>query len=201
MTEPAKQFQKDLSHLSWEDVYARQALRADLVDGWLAALQLKIGDRILEVGAGPGFFSFLLAERVGQSGIVYAVEPSAEALAYLERLQQERGVVQIERIIADAATLPSIDRPADCALVTMVLHHAESPAALLRNVTRLLRAGGRVVVGDFHPDGPCRVGAPRAHRIAPEAVQEWCRQAGLTLADYRRQTPEHYIVIAERKPA
>jgi ubiquinone/menaquinone biosynthesis C-methylase UbiE len=194
-----KPFQKDLSHLRWEEVHARQALRADLVDGWMEALNLRAGERVLEIGAGPGFFSLILAERVGPSGLVYAVEPSAEALAYLQRLRTEQGVFQIEPIAADATTLQSIDSPADCALVTMVLHHAEDPAALLRNVRRLLRAGGRIVIGDFHPDGPGKVGAPKAHRIAPEIVKEWCRLAGLTVVDELRQTPEHYIVIAERR--
>ena len=97
-----KPFQKDLSHLSWDEVYERQALRADLVSDWMEALRLKSGDRVLEIGAGPGYVSFVLAERVGHTGTVYALDRSAEALAYLERLQTERGVGQIQRIAADA---------------------------------------------------------------------------------------------------
>ena len=92
MEEP---FQKDLSHLRWDQVYARQALRAELLGEWMEALRLKPGDRVLEIGAGPGYVSFALADRVGPSGIVYAVDRSAEALAYLERVQKERGVGQI----------------------------------------------------------------------------------------------------------
>ena len=90
-----KPFQKDLSHLSWDQVYARQALRADLVNAWMDALRLKASDRVLEVGAGPGYVSFALADRVGPTGTVYALDQSADALAHLERLQSERGVGQI----------------------------------------------------------------------------------------------------------
>src|SRR6516225_10550765 len=71
-----KAFRKDLSHLSWDEVYARQASRAALIPDWLNALQLKPGDRVLEIGAGPGFVSFALADRVGPTGVVYALDRS-----------------------------------------------------------------------------------------------------------------------------
>lgn len=57
-------------------------------------LDLRAGDRVLEIGAGPGFVSFALANRVAPApaGIVYAVDRSTEALAHLERRQKDRGV-------------------------------------------------------------------------------------------------------------
>jgi ubiquinone/menaquinone biosynthesis C-methylase UbiE len=102
-------FRKDMSHLTWDEVYARQAKRAHLLGDWLDALGLKPGDHVLEVGAGPGYMSLILAERVGKDGVVYAVDRSAEALSYLERLQGERGIRHIRRIVADAATLEAAD--------------------------------------------------------------------------------------------
>ena len=195
-----KPFQKDLSHLSWDEIYDRQGQRAHLVSDWLEGLRLKSGDRVLEIGAGPGYVSLALAERAGPTGRVYALDRSAEALAYLERLQTDRGVEQIQRIAADAATLEPASVQADSALITMVLHHADDPAEILRNVARCVPSGAPVVIGEFHPDGPCQSGPPRDHRLAPEKIQEWCEQAGLTVVDYRRQTPEHYMLFAQRDP-
>jgi SAM-dependent methyltransferase len=97
-----KPFKKNLGHLSWDEVFARQAMRAGLIQDWMDALHLKSGDRVLEIGAGPGFVSLALADRVGSTGLVYALDRSADALSYLERLQTERGISQIERIVADA---------------------------------------------------------------------------------------------------
>jgi ubiquinone/menaquinone biosynthesis C-methylase UbiE len=193
-----KPFKKDLSHLSWDQVYARQALRAELVNDWLDALRLQSGDRVLEIGAGPGYVSLALAERVGTTGVVYALDRSADALAYLERLQGERGVGQIQRIVGDAATLDPASVRAGSALVTMVLHHADDPAAILRNVARCVPSGAPVVIGEFHPEGPCSGGPPRDHRLSPEQVKDWCERAGLAVVGYRRQTPEHYVLMAER---
>jgi ubiquinone/menaquinone biosynthesis C-methylase UbiE len=192
-------FRKDLTHLTWDEVYARQAKRAHLVEEWMDALRLKAGDRVLEVGAGPGYVSLVLADRVGPGGAVYAVDHSAEALAYLERLQNERGISQIRRIVANAATLDPGGLNVESALVTMVLHHTEDPAGILDNVARLLPAGALAVVAEFHPEGPCEVGPPEAHRVTPEQVQVWCKGAGFVVRSYRRQTSEHYMVLVEQR--
>ena len=191
-----KPFRKDLSHLTWDEVYARQVRRAGLIGDWLRGLRLKSGDRVLEIGAGPGFVSFALAERVGLTGMVYALDRSTDALGYLERLQIERGVEQIKRIAADAATLEPASVQADSALITMVLHHADDPAGIVRNVARFVPHGAPVVIGEFHPEGPCSDGPPRNHRLAPERIQKWCNDADLSVFDYQRQTPEHYLVAA-----
>jgi ubiquinone/menaquinone biosynthesis C-methylase UbiE len=193
-----KSFRKDMSHLNWDEVYARQATRTHLMGEWLDALGLKQGDRVLEIGAGPGCMSLILADRVGADGIVYAVDRSAEALSYLERLQDERGIRHIQRIAADAATLEPTDLHPNSALITMVLHHADDPARILRNVARLLPAGALAVIGEFDPGGPGKRGAPRAHRLAPKQVKAWCKDAGFSVLDYRHQTPEHYMLLVRR---
>jgi ubiquinone/menaquinone biosynthesis C-methylase UbiE len=195
VTEP---FRKDLSHLTWSEVYDRQAKRGHLVEAWMEALRLGPGSRVLEIGAGPGHVSLALAARVGPGGRVFAVDKSAAALAFLKHLQEQHAVPQIERILCDAAALEPSGLSPDAALVTMVLHHAEDPARILRNLARLLPAGAPVVVGEFHPEGPCEHGPPREHRLDPELVRVWCADAGLRPLDYRRQSPEHYMLLAQR---
>ena len=196
-----KPFQKDLSHLTWDEVFARQTQRSGLMQDWMDALRLESGDRVLEIGAGPGFVSLALADRVGPTGLVYAIDRSTDAFAYLERLQSERGISQIHRIAADAAALEPTNIQPGAALITMVLHHADDPVGIVQNVDRCLPSGAPVVIGEFHPDGPCTSGPPREHRFAPEKVQEWCKEAGLVVVSYRRQTPEHYMFLARRDAA
>jgi ubiquinone/menaquinone biosynthesis C-methylase UbiE len=192
-------FRKDLTHLTWAEVYARQEKRAHLMNAWMDGLGLKPGDRVLEVGSGPGFVTIALADRVGREGTVYAVDKSAEALAYLERLQNERALPQIRRIVADAARLGPADLSADSALISMVLHHAEDPAGILRGVAGLLQPRALALVAEFHPEGPGEQGPPADHRIDPQALRAWCESAGLEVIEYRRQSPEHYMLLVQRK--
>ncbi len=194
-----KPFRKDLSNVSWEQVYARQALRAELVPGWIEALRVKPGDHVLEIGAGPGSVSFALAERVGPQGLVYALDRSAAALGYLERLKAERGIAQIRTVAADAATWDGAGGRVDSALITMVLHHTDDPARILANVARLLPPGAPIVIGEFAPEGPCAVGPPRASRLPADKLLAWCGAAGLAVQRTSNQTPEHYLVVTERR--
>jgi ubiquinone/menaquinone biosynthesis C-methylase UbiE len=193
-------YRQHLSHLTWDQVYARQVQRSVLVSDWMDALKLKAGDQVLDVGPGPGFVSLLMAGRVGSEGLVYAVDSSAEALAYLQRLQDERGIGNIRTVAADAATVELLGATVDAALIAMVLHHTDDPAAILRNVARLTRPEGLTLIAEFDADGPCEQGPPREHRLTRQQVRAWCEEAGLTLRDERGQSPEHYMVLAQRAP-
>jgi ubiquinone/menaquinone biosynthesis C-methylase UbiE len=192
-------YTKDMRNAEWDKVYERQTRRGPLLPDWMDAIGVKAGDRVLEVGSGPGYFTLILADRVGPDGLVYAVDRSADALASLEARQSERGITQVRRIVADAATLEA-DLQADCALATMVLHHVEDGPALVRNLHRLLRPRALVVFAEFDPGGPCEHGPPRAERIAPAQVQAWCEDAGFVVVSERSQTPDHYMLVAQRTP-
>ncbi|OGB88756.1 MAG: hypothetical protein A3G35_01450 [candidate division NC10 bacterium RIFCSPLOWO2_12_FULL_66_18] len=192
-------YRKDLSHITWDEVFARQVRRAGLVEEWMEALHLQPGARVLDIGTGPGYVSLVLAGRVGPGGLVYAVDRSADALAYLARLQHERGVAQIQRVVADATTLDPGTLHPDSALVTMVLHHTDDPPGIFRSVARLLPSSALAVVAEFHPEGPCEQGPPQQVRVTPEQVRVWCEAAGFGVLTYRRQTPEHYMWIVKRR--
>jgi ubiquinone/menaquinone biosynthesis C-methylase UbiE len=193
-----KPYQKDLSHTTWDKVYERQILRSALLREWMDELQFLAGARVLDVGAGPGYCSVMLAERVGPVGIVYAVDKSVDALAYLARLQEERGIPHIRRIVGDITTIAPGSLCPDAALVTMMLHHTDDPLGILRGVATLLPPGARAIVAEFHPDGPGEIGPPLTERISPEDVRQWCTQVGFEVLTYRRQTPEHYMFVVRR---
>lgn len=191
-------YRQDMSGVDWARMFQHQAQRLDQATEWLRAMNLRPGDRCIDMGCGPGFFSLLLAERVGPQGLVYAIDRLPEPLAYLEREQRARDVPQIRRIQADGEKADVPDGPVDAALVAMMLHHAHDPGALLRNVARLLRRGGRAVVAEFHPDGTGEYGPPLPRRLAPGTIHTWCEAAGFTVLAEERQTPEHYVIVCAR---
>jgi ubiquinone/menaquinone biosynthesis C-methylase UbiE len=195
----AAAFRKDLGHLTWAEVLRRQEERAELVPAWLDALALHPGMRVLDVGAGPGYVSQQLAARVGPEGLVLALDRAPEAIAYLERLRDEQGLAQIRPLLADAERLDLRPEAIEAVLVTMMLHHADDPAGLLRTVAGWLASGVRAVVAEFDPTGPGTSGPPLDHRVTPEQARRWCEAAGFSVVRRSQQTPEHYMLLVQRR--
>jgi ubiquinone/menaquinone biosynthesis C-methylase UbiE len=193
------EFRKDLSHLTWEEVFVRQQQRAPLVPAWLEALHLKAGDHVLDLGAGPGYVSLQLTAHVGPTGLVYAVDHEGEALAYLAEVMQRLQITHIRCIVADVRSLHLEDEQVSAVLLTMMLHHSDDPATLIGTLRRFLPSDGRAVIAEFHPDGPAHSGPPRQARLSPEQLERWCQQAGLRVVHYARQSQEHYMLTVRQE--
>ena len=124
------------------DVYAR---RAEITE----ALALSPGGRVADIGAGPGFFSFLFAERVGPSGRVDAVEISPAFLEHLREQQSERGLEQL-RVVEGSARSVELDPDSiDLAFICDVYHHFEYPSDTLASLHSAIRTGGSLVLIEF----------------------------------------------------
>ena len=192
-------YSRDMHDAEWERVYERQLSRADMVEQWLDGLRLREGSSVLDIGSGPGYVSLQAAKRVGPTGMVYAVDRSEDALAYLARLQEDAGVTNIQRRTGDAATCDLQDAAVDGALITLVLHHNDEPQRVLDNVSGALRQGALVVIGEFDKEGPGDVGAAIEERLALADLRQWCAASHLKELSFNRVSPDHYFLVLERE--
>jgi arsenite methyltransferase len=112
-----------------------------------AALAARPGERILDVGCGPGFYCAELLEEVGPSGQVVGLDGSAPMLALAER--RCAGHQNVELRAADATALPVDDASFDAAISVQVQEYVPDVDAALADLQRVLRPGGRVVVYDI----------------------------------------------------
>ena len=161
--------------------------RRGLVRSSLAAAS---GERILDVGCGPGFFCAELQEQVGPAGLVVGVDSSPAMLALAARRCEGRKNVQLHE--ADATSLPVADESFDGAVCVQVLEYVADVPAGLGELYRALRPGGRVVVWDvdwasvsWHSKDPARMtrvlGAwdeHLAHPSLPRVLAPAMRAAG-----------------------
>jgi SAM-dependent methyltransferase len=110
------------------------------------ALAAQPGERVLDVGTGPGFYAAELLDLVGPEGSVTGVDSSAAMLAIAaDRCQAHSNVTFAE---GDVVDLPVDDGYFDAALSVQVLEYVEDVAGALSDIHRSLRPGGRVVLWD-----------------------------------------------------
>jgi ubiquinone/menaquinone biosynthesis C-methylase UbiE len=126
-------------HYATRDVLRRRRLVR-------AALGAQRGDRVLDVGCGPGFYVTELLEEVGSEGSVVGVDASADMLAVAAK--RAEGHDNVEFLEAEATSLPVANASFERALCVQVLEFVRDVAAALREMHRALRPGGRAVVWD-----------------------------------------------------
>lgn len=108
------------------------------------------GDRIADIGCGNGLLTLELARAVGDAGAVVGVDPSAEMRALAE---QRCAAFPAARILdGDAAALPLDDAAVDKAVSVQVFEYLDDIPAALAEARRILKPGGRLVIGDIHWD-------------------------------------------------
>ncbi len=137
------------------DVRRRRALVS-------AALAVRAGKRVLDVGCGPGFYAEELLEVVGADGSVVGIDASPEMLAAATARCASHRNVAFHR--GDATALPVADASFDAALCVQVLEYVPDATLALAEIHRALRPGGRAVVWDvdwatvsWHSEDPARM--------------------------------------------
>jgi ubiquinone/menaquinone biosynthesis C-methylase UbiE len=103
---------------------------------------------VLDVGTGPGALAVEVARRCASCSVI-GVDLAPEMLATAQQRAREAGVAgRLDFRVADAADLPLADASVDVAVSTLSLHHWRDVPAVLRELHRVVRPGGRVLVYD-----------------------------------------------------
>jgi SAM-dependent methyltransferase len=133
------------------------------------------GDRILEVGPGTGYYTLDVAGWVMPDGQVDILDLQQEMLDHTMRRAGEGGLSNVTPTQSDATGMPYEDGTYDAAFLVTVLGEIPDQDAALRELARVLKPGGRVVVGEL-------LGDPHYVRLAPMRL----RASGVGLAYERR---------------
>jgi ubiquinone/menaquinone biosynthesis C-methylase UbiE len=140
----------------------------------LDALQPRAGETVLEVGPGTGYYSLTVAPLVGR---LHLLDIQQEMLDHTLRRAAAAGVDNLEARRGDARSLPYPDASFDAAYLVAVLGEIPDQAAALHELRRVLRPGGRLVVGELLGD-PHMVGERSLRRRAAAAGLTFERRVG-----------------------
>ncbi len=123
--------------------------RASVLDLWRQG-GITTGQTVLDVGAGPGHATLDLAEIVGRTGKVVAIERSRRFLDALASFAAARGLANIEQVEADLLDYEWPQAVADRAWCRWVLAFVNDPAKVLRGIARALNPGGKLLIQEYY---------------------------------------------------
>jgi SAM-dependent methyltransferase len=153
----------------------------------LAILAPEPGERLLEVGPGTGYYSLLVAQAL-QPGSLHILDVQQEMLDHTLRRAREKGIDNIQPTRADAQVLPFPDATFGGAFMVAALGEIPDPDAALRELARVLKPGGRLVVGELFGD---------PHMVTFGALKKRAQVAGLEL-ERRTGGPLGYFALLRR---
>jgi ubiquinone/menaquinone biosynthesis C-methylase UbiE len=146
------------------------------------------GERLLEIGVGTGYYSLELAESVGPGGVLELFDLQQEFLNHVMRAAAERGVTNLLPAQGDATDLPYEDAPVDAVILTAVLGEIPDRPAALREIRRVLKPTGRLVVGELFGD-PHFTSRGSLRRLGTEAGLQLAESSGPGFGYFARLTP------------
>jgi ubiquinone/menaquinone biosynthesis C-methylase UbiE len=164
-------------------------------DELVAALGLRPGAVVADVGAGPGYFTLRLARAVGPSGTVYGIDVEPRLTALLVERAREAGLANVEPVLAPAGDgLPP--RPCDLILLVNAFHHFPDGPGYLGRLAAALAPGGRLALVDFR-EGELPVGPPPGHKVTRAQIEHAVAAAGLRVVEELRLLPyQHFLLLA-----
>ena len=180
---------KDYNHAErrlWQDVPAI-----------LAQIGLEPGDTLADIGSGDGYFSIPAARMVGQSGKIYALDVSAEAISELKAAASAAGLNNIQTAVGEAEKTLLCKGCADVVLMANVLHDFADPVAALKNARLMLKPGGKLADLDWKKDKDQLHGPPFAKRFDQEKATALLTEAGFKVISSTLVGQFHYLLIAK----
>jgi len=167
-------------------------------DRVLATLDLKPGMTVADVGAGSGYYSWRIAERVGAGGTVYAVDIQPEMVGLLQQQMTRRGAANVKAILGTSTDPRLPVATLDLALMVDVYHELEYPYEMLASITRALKPGGRLVFVEFKGNDPT-VPIKPLHTMTEAQVR---KEAALHPLEWQKTVSnlpwQHVIVFRKR---
>lgn len=184
------------------------------------AMKIGKGSVVADVGAGGGWLTVRLAQRVGSSGTVYAEEILKKYTDFIDKRADKAGLKNIKTILGTTTDPKLPEGELDCAVVLNAYHEFEYPLLMLRRISKGLKPGGYIGIIEQDTDElrreardayaktgkiKRRVTESRDkdpntddHRLALDVVEREAAQVGLKKVKVLELREYHYLIVVQK---
>jgi len=164
----------------------------------LNVLKIAKGSSVADVGAGSGYWTVKLAERVGPDGKVFSTDLQPQMLEILGRRLTAGGIANVTLVqgAVDDPKLPTVS--VDLALMVDVYHELSQPQAMLRGLREALKPGGRLVLLEYRKEDPS-IPIKFEHKMSVAEAKLEVEHEGFTLAEVNEALPWQHILIFKKQ--
>jgi ubiquinone/menaquinone biosynthesis C-methylase UbiE len=163
------------------------------IDRVMNILGVASGKTVADIGAGSGWFTVRAAKRVGDAGVVYAVDINAVAIRYIESRAKKENLHNVRPILGKPDD-PLLPAKVDAVLLLKTYHEVAQPIILLQNLRASLTPGARVGIIDRNGNG-------EDHGVAKDIVIREANQAGYRLLeqyDFVKDGMDYFLVFGTK---
>jgi ubiquinone/menaquinone biosynthesis C-methylase UbiE len=164
----------------------------------IAALGIREGETLADIGAGSGYFSFRFARKVGGSGRVYAVDVSADMVLYMNRRIRDLGLKNVVTVLSAPDDPLLIDASINRFFICNTWHHIQNNNRYLALMKKMLKPGGQIVIVDYQKK-ELPVGPPPEMKLAREDVMRQMESGGFKLAQEYTFLPYQYFLVFTKR--
>jgi predicted methyltransferase len=185
---------------AWQARFERpQREVADERERIVAEIGLRPGERIADIGAGTGLYTFAFADAVGRDGRVYAVDVQTYFLTHLETRAKARELPQVQTVQASQRSVELPPGSIDVAFMCDAYHHIEHPAPYLATMREALRPGGRFVIVDYAKVDGAKPFIQEHLRASPDEFRAEIEAAGFRFVRAADFLDENFLFVFEKK--
>jgi predicted methyltransferase len=174
-----------------------ERVREEQPDKALDYMGITPGSSVADIGAGSGYFTTRLAERVGPTGRVYANDIQQGMLDLIEARLEARNLDNVQLVLGtpDDPRLPAASL--DLALMVDVYHEFSAPEHMLQHLFAALKPGGRLVLLEYRAEDP-RVPILEDHKMTKQQVRLEIEAQGFRLDRIDDRLPRQHLFIFNR---
>lgn len=169
-------------------------------DEVIAAMGLKAGDVVADIGCGTGYFSRRFAKAVGPTGKVYGVEIQQEFIDMLKERCAQESITNVTPILGTETDPLLPEAGCDWLFLSDVYHEFQKPREMLAAMLKSLKPGGRVCLVEYRLLGDTAKHIKAEHRMSVKQVLAEWQPAGFELVDLLDFLPAQHLFIFQKRP-